>query len=53
MTPANIVGMASIKGLDVIALTDHNSCLNCPAAMIHGQNYGVTVIPGMELCTAE
>lgn len=53
MTPANIVGMASIKGLDVIALTDHNSCRNCPAAMIHGKNYGVTVIPGMELCTAE
>lgn len=53
MTPANIVGMASIKGLDVIALTDHNSCRNCPAAMFHGETYGVTVIPGMELCTAE
>lgn len=53
MTPANIVGMASVKGLDVIALTDHNSCKNCPAAMAHGENYGVIVIPGMELCTAE
>ncbi|WP_109708795.1 PHP domain-containing protein [Faecalicatena contorta] len=53
MTPANIVGMAAVKGLDVIALTDHNSCKNCPAALYHGQNYGITVIPGMELCTAE
>lgn len=53
MTPANIVGMASLKGLNVIALTDHNSCRNCPAAMFHGNNYGVIVIPGMELCTAE
>lgn len=53
MTPANIAGMASIKGLDVIALTDHNSCKNCPAAMVHGREYGVIVIPGMELCTAE
>lgn len=53
MTPANIVGMAALKGLEVIALTDHNSCLNCPAALIHGSNYGVTVIPGMELCTSE
>lgn len=53
MTPANLVGMAAVKGLDVIALTDHNSCRNCEAAMIHGQNYGVTVIPGMELTTAE
>lgn len=53
MTPGNIVGMAAVKGLDVIALTDHNSCKNCPAAMYHGKEYGVTVIPGMELCTAE
>ena len=53
MTPANIAGMASIKGLDVIALTDHNSCKNCPAAMFQGREYGVIVIPGMELCTAE
>ncbi|MEO2263596.1 PHP domain-containing protein [Dorea sp. YH-dor228] len=53
MTPANLVGMASVKGLDVIALTDHNSCKNCPAAMKHGEEYGVIVIPGMELTTAE
>ena len=53
MTPANLVGMAAVKGLDVIALTDHNSCANCPAAMYHGENYGVTVIPGMELTTEE
>ncbi|HIZ82643.1 MAG TPA: PHP domain-containing protein [Candidatus Mediterraneibacter pullistercoris] len=53
MTPADLVGMAAVKGLDVIALTDHNTCRNCPAAMYHGANYGVTVIPGMELTTVE
>lgn len=53
MTPANIVGMAAVKGLDVIALTDHNSCKNCPAAMKHGEELGVIVIPGMELTTSE
>ena len=53
MTPANLVGMAAVKGLDVIAMTDHNSCANCPAAMFHGEKYGVTVIPGMELTTSE
>ena len=53
MTPANIAGMAAVKGLDVIALTDHNSCRNCSAAMYHGERYGVTVIPGMELTTQE
>ena len=42
-----------IKGLDVIAVTDHNSCCNCGAAMEIGEAYGVTVIPGMELTTAE
>jgi len=53
MTPANIIGMAALKGLDVIAITDHNSSLNCPAAMELGQEYGVLVIPGMELTTEE
>lgn len=53
MTPANIVGMAAIKELDVIAVTDHNSCKNCPVIMKMGKEYGITVIPGMELTTQE
>lgn len=53
MTPANIVGMSALKGLDVIAITDHNSCKNCAAAIKLGEEYGITVIPGMELTTAE
>ena len=53
MTPANIVGMAVIKELDVIALTDHNSCKNCPAFLEVADAYGITAIPGMELTTME
>ena len=53
MTPANLVGMAKVKELDVIALTDHNTCRNCEAAMKVGKAYGVLVIPGMELTTQE
>lgn len=53
MTPNNLVNMAKLLGLDVIALTDHNTCLNCEAAMMVGDTVGVTVIPGMELTTAE
>jgi len=53
MTPWNLVGMAKVKGLDVIALTDHNSALNVPAALAAGQAYGVQVIPGMEVTTRE
>ncbi|CZT55922.1 hypothetical protein BN3661_01016 [Eubacteriaceae bacterium CHKCI005] len=53
MTPNNIVNMAKLCGLTMIAVTDHNSCLNCPAAVEVGRQIGVTVVPGMELCTAE
>lgn len=53
MTPNNLVNMAKILGLDVIALTDHNTSLNCEAAMAVGDAVGVLVIPGMELTTSE
>ena len=53
MLPSNIVGMAALKELDVIAVTDHNSCGNCPAVMKLAEAYGVTAIPGMELTTEE
>lgn len=53
MLPSNIVGMAALKELDVIAVTDHNSCGNCPAVMKLAKEYGITAIPGMELTTEE
>ncbi len=53
MTPANIAGMAAVKGLDVIAVTDHNSCKNCPAVLAAAQEYGILAIPGMEINTSE
>ncbi len=53
MTPANIVGMAKVIGLDVIALTDHSSCKNCPAFAAAAGEYGMEVLFGMELTTAE
>jgi len=53
MTPANICGMAALKGLEVIALTDHNTSRNCPAFLELAAEYGLTAIPGMELTTSE
>ena len=53
MTPNNIVNMAKLLGYDMIALTDHNSCLNCEATVTVGKRNGLIVVPGMELCTAE
>ena len=53
MTPNNIVNMAVLKGLDAIAVTDHNSVLNCGAAIKAAEGLGLCVVAGMELCTAE
>ena len=53
MTPYNLVNMAAISELDFIALTDHNTCKNCPAAYKAAQEAGITLICGMELCTSE
>lgn len=53
MTPNNIVNMAKIMGFDAIALTDHNTALNCPAVKMLAEKNGITFIPGMELCTSE
>ncbi len=52
MTPNNIVNMALLKGLDVIAVTDHNSCENA-AAVIAAADGRLVVVPGMEVETAE
>ncbi|MGE5633107.1 MAG: PHP domain-containing protein [Caulobacteraceae bacterium] len=53
MTPNNIVNMALLKGLDIIAVTDHNSCENLPAVMEVARQNGLMVIPGMEVQTKE
>jgi predicted metal-dependent phosphoesterase TrpH len=53
MTPNNIAGMAALKGLQIVALTDHNSCKNCPAFFEACKRQGIIAIAGMELSTAE
>ena len=53
MTPNNIAGLAAIKGLQIIALTDHNTARNAPALIRAGEQYGLIVLPGMELTTQE
>ena len=53
MLASHILGMSALKGLDVIAVPDHNSCGNCPAVMKLEEASGVTAIAGMELPTEE
>ena len=52
-TPNNIVGMGVLNGLQIMALTDHNTCRNCPAFFAAAKKQGIIPIPGMELTTAE
>lgn len=53
MTPANICGMAHLKGLDVIAVTDHNSARNLPYVKEAADYYGLILLPGLEITTRE
>lgn len=52
MTPNNIVNMARLIGLDMIAVTDHNSYQNV-RAVIEAAEGEIAVVPGMELTTSE
>jgi len=52
-TPNNIAGMATLCGLNVVALTDHNTCRNCPGFFEAAKKQGIIPIAGMELTTAE
>lgn len=53
MTPATVAGMAALNGLQIAALTDHNSAGNLPAFFEACRAYGVVPVAGMELETAE
>ncbi len=52
-TPNNIAGMATLCGLNIVALTDHNTCKNCPAFFKAAKKYGIIPVAGMELTTSE
>ena len=53
MTPNNIINMAKLKGLDAIAITDHNSTANCEPCIEVARGKDIIVIPGVELQTKE
>ena len=49
----NLLGMASLAGIDILALTDHNCAKNCPAFFKVAEKYGVVPVAGVELTSAE
>lgn len=53
MTPAAVAGLAKLAGAELIAVTDHNSALNLPAVERACREYGLRLLPGLEVTTAE
>ena len=52
-TPANLAGMCALAGVEIAALTDHNTTGNCAAFCRAAEHYGLLALPGMELTCAE
>ncbi len=52
-SPRRVVRRAIEAGLDIIAVTDHNSAENTAAAVRAAAGTGLTVLPGMELTSSE
>ncbi|MFP4374545.1 MAG: PHP domain-containing protein [Spirochaetaceae bacterium] len=52
-SPAAIVRRAVDLGLDLIALTDHNSALNCPTFAEVAERAGIAALYGIEATTRE
>jgi predicted metal-dependent phosphoesterase TrpH len=48
-TPAELVGAARKAGLDVVALTDHDTTAGWDEAFAAAERLGVTVVPGAEI----
>jgi 3',5'-nucleoside bisphosphate phosphatase len=53
LSPRNIVEQAKLRGLDVIAVTDHNTAKNVQVVMRLGRKEGINVIPGLEVQSRE
>ena len=53
MLPRPIVDAALFNEINLIAITDHNSCYNAAPVMKVGRRKGLLVLPGMELETEE
>ena len=51
--PADLVSIALEKGLDIVAITDHNTAAWCDGAREAASGTGLTILPGVEITTAQ
>jgi len=49
LPPHEVVARAKLRGVDVLALTDHDSVAGLDAACDAAQKHGMTLIPGVEI----
>lgn len=53
MTPNNVLNMAMLKGLDIVAITDHNSTRQLPTIRQLEDSYDFLYIPAVEVTVKE
>lgn len=53
MTPNKVIQTCKEKGIDIIAICDHNSAENVPWVQKAAENNHIHVLPGMEITTSE
>ncbi|MGH4051060.1 MAG: PHP domain-containing protein [Clostridium sp.] len=51
LSPKELIHEASLSGLDIIAITDHDTTMNVEEGIREGLNENIRVIPGIELST--
>lgn len=49
LTPREVVEQAATQGLQIIAITDHDTMDGVPEALRHAEAHGIQVLPGIEL----
>lgn len=52
-SPAELVRAAAAAGLDVVAITDHDTADGWAEAIAEGERIGIEVVPGMEISTQD
>ena len=53
MTPNNVIGMAQLLDLQMIAVADHNTARQLPALQQLAEEAGILLVPAIEITTAE
>jgi PHP family Zn ribbon phosphoesterase len=53
LSPRRLLELGAARGLKIMALTDHNSSLKCPAFAKLSPRYGIIPVFGMEATTSE